>query len=156
MEDILHQLIWRIQHYLEVLKHVRWCRISSISSTCILDNIHGFLLTYCLPVSRRPDAVCNVYRVGKVGQQNQKKHTGFKGVDLLHFDKLGPPNPFSDQAKIQLKPYIIYFKKRLGVESFQRFLFMFFYLVFVSGCFTPRLKKAYLQMYLCTSPVFAR
>ena len=39
----------------------------------------------------------------------KKKHTGFKGVDLLHFDKLGPPNPFSDQAKIQLKPYIIYF-----------------------------------------------
>ena len=32
MEEILHQLIGRSSHYLQGLKHPRWCRISSINS----------------------------------------------------------------------------------------------------------------------------
>ena len=32
MAEILHQLIWRIYHYLQGFKHPRWCRISSINS----------------------------------------------------------------------------------------------------------------------------
>ena len=35
MAEILHQLVWRISHYLQGFIHSRWCRISSInSSTC--------------------------------------------------------------------------------------------------------------------------
>ena len=33
MEEILHQLIWRIYHYLQGLIHPRWCRIFSINSS---------------------------------------------------------------------------------------------------------------------------
>ena len=32
MEEILHQLIWKISHYLQGFIHPRWCRISSINS----------------------------------------------------------------------------------------------------------------------------
>ena len=32
MEEILHQLIWQISHYLQGFIHSRWCRISSINS----------------------------------------------------------------------------------------------------------------------------
>ena len=32
MEDSLHQLIWKISHYLRGFIHHRWCRISSINS----------------------------------------------------------------------------------------------------------------------------
>ena len=32
MEEILHQLIWRIYHYFHGFIHPRWCRISSINS----------------------------------------------------------------------------------------------------------------------------
>ena len=32
MEEILHQLIWYISHYLQDSIHPRWCRISSINS----------------------------------------------------------------------------------------------------------------------------
>ena len=38
MEEILHQLIWRIYHYLQGVIHLRWCRISSINS--IKDPTH--------------------------------------------------------------------------------------------------------------------
>ena len=33
MEEILHQLIWRISNFLQGFIHPRWCRISSINST---------------------------------------------------------------------------------------------------------------------------
>ena len=36
MEDILHQLIGSLSHYLQGFIHPRWCRISSINSTWIL------------------------------------------------------------------------------------------------------------------------
>ena len=32
MEEILHQLIWRIYHYLQGVIHLMWCRIPSINS----------------------------------------------------------------------------------------------------------------------------
>ena len=32
MEEILHQLIWRLSHYLQAFLHSRWRRISSINS----------------------------------------------------------------------------------------------------------------------------
>ena len=42
MEEILHQLIWLIYHYLQGVIHPRWCRISSINSmyTPILSPLH--------------------------------------------------------------------------------------------------------------------
>ena len=33
MEEILHQLIWRIYHYLQGFTYLRWCRISSSNSS---------------------------------------------------------------------------------------------------------------------------
>ena len=33
VEEILHQLIWQITHYLQGFIHLRWCRISSVNST---------------------------------------------------------------------------------------------------------------------------
>ena len=36
MEEILHQLIWRIHHYFQGFIHPRWCRISSINSIASL------------------------------------------------------------------------------------------------------------------------
>ena len=40
MEEILHQLIWRIHHYLQGFIHLKWCRISS--SKRIISTILGF------------------------------------------------------------------------------------------------------------------
>ena len=37
MEEILHQLIGRLSHFLQVFIPPRWCRISSINSTIELD-----------------------------------------------------------------------------------------------------------------------
>ena len=34
MEEILHQLIGSLSHYLQGFIHPRWCRISSINSMC--------------------------------------------------------------------------------------------------------------------------
>ena len=33
LEEILHQLVGRLSHYLQGLKHPRWCRISAINSS---------------------------------------------------------------------------------------------------------------------------
>ena len=38
MEEILHQLIGRLSHYLQGFIHPRWCRISSINS--MANNLH--------------------------------------------------------------------------------------------------------------------
>ena len=38
MEEILHQLIWRIHHYFQGFIHPRWCRISSINSSLYLED----------------------------------------------------------------------------------------------------------------------
>jgi len=39
MEEILHQLKWRIYHYLQGFVHVKWCRISSINSIMEIQEI---------------------------------------------------------------------------------------------------------------------
>ena len=36
---ILHQLIWRIYHYLQGFIYLRWCRISSINSIIFISNM---------------------------------------------------------------------------------------------------------------------
>ena len=38
MEEILHQLKWRIYHYLQGFVHVKWCRISSINSISTISD----------------------------------------------------------------------------------------------------------------------
>ena len=42
MEEILHQLIWRIYHYLQGFTYLRWCRISSINSVIAFSLNLGF------------------------------------------------------------------------------------------------------------------
>ena len=39
MEEILHQLIGRLSHYLQSFIHSRWCRISSINSMLFLGSV---------------------------------------------------------------------------------------------------------------------
>ena len=51
MEEILHQLIWRIYHYLQGFTYLRWCRISSINSIISLS------FTYCIPSTTLPSLV---------------------------------------------------------------------------------------------------
>ena len=43
MEEILHQLIWWISHYLQGFIHPRWCRISSINSITLQWQYHHAL-----------------------------------------------------------------------------------------------------------------
>ena len=49
MEEILHQLIWRISHYLQGFIHPRWCRISSINSTKAASNLTYLQLSLSVP-----------------------------------------------------------------------------------------------------------
>ena len=44
MEEILHQLIGTLFHYLQGYVHPRWCRISSINSSKHLYNIYIYVL----------------------------------------------------------------------------------------------------------------
>ena len=39
VEEILHQLIWQITHYLQGFIHLRWCRISSINSMVVFGKL---------------------------------------------------------------------------------------------------------------------
>ena len=41
MEEILHQLIGSLSHYLQGFIHLNWCRISSINSMTLLITIQG-------------------------------------------------------------------------------------------------------------------
>ena len=45
MDEILHQLIWKITNYLQGVIHPRWCRISSINSRYCTMYIH-IIYTY--------------------------------------------------------------------------------------------------------------
>ena len=45
MEEILHQLIGSLSHYLQGLIHARWCRISSINSIIYIS--HSTVSMYC-------------------------------------------------------------------------------------------------------------
>ena len=38
MEEILHQLIGSLSHYLQGFLHPRWCRISSINSRSVFQR----------------------------------------------------------------------------------------------------------------------
>ena len=40
MEEILHQLISSLSHYLQGFIHPRWCRISSINSISLILTLH--------------------------------------------------------------------------------------------------------------------
>ena len=47
MEEILHQLIGGLSHYLQGFIHPRWCRISSINSMSSLGLFGCFCLAFC-------------------------------------------------------------------------------------------------------------
>ena len=38
MEEILHQLVDSLSHYLQGLIHPRWCKISSINSSIVFSS----------------------------------------------------------------------------------------------------------------------
>ena len=50
MEEILHQLIGSLSHYLQGLIHSRWCRISSINSSDDFLINHSKSLIWCWKV----------------------------------------------------------------------------------------------------------
>ena len=56
MEEILHQLIGGLSHYLQGFIHPRWCKISAINSTISTESIRktyqvilGVLWPFCSP-----------------------------------------------------------------------------------------------------------
>ena len=51
MEEILHQLIWRIYHYFSGFVHLKWCRISSINSMMMVTMMDFFILRNASPKS---------------------------------------------------------------------------------------------------------
>ncbi len=71
MEEILHQLIWRIYHYLHVFIYLRWCRISSINSSLASGRVfclnslgplrNKALLTTAFPLVSLNKALLNPY-----------------------------------------------------------------------------------------------
>ena len=58
MEQILHQSIWRISHYLHGFIHPTWCRISPINSTMGLGINLGIRLQFVAPWVHTTDP-CN-------------------------------------------------------------------------------------------------
>ncbi len=51
MEEILHQLIGSLSHYLQGFIHPRWCRISFINSSMLVGEVYGGFSWLNLPTS---------------------------------------------------------------------------------------------------------
>ena len=97
MEELLHQLIGGLSHYLQGVLHPRWCRISSINSR----NKHVYIYIYKL-LRKRPSIFSGRF-VGDFTQHSCFFFLGFlEGVAGLKLSQ-DPPDGW-----LQLFPKIPY------------------------------------------------
>jgi hypothetical protein len=79
MEEILHQLIEGLSHYLQVFNHLRWCRISSIHSR--------FHIQWACPVN--PDVLASLMQTfrppAKLGFTAKKKRDDSGEMGMIPF-----------------------------------------------------------------------
>ena len=81
MEEILHQLIGSLSHYLQILQgfiHPRWCRISSINSTALERDIFGGY-SEVLAGNVVPAFTWNSFFLRSLGNRYQKGLGGIRG-----------------------------------------------------------------------------